>query len=228
MFTQTVSAAVPVITALDQTPLNQRRGGVTLTLTANSGQLKRSLQCKYTPHQAMVLIMPAGASKATHQLYREARFEAPEATSQAIDLQLTVRNDMERVFRGAGSALQFSIDGQARPAAQEAYMDFLNTQILPREQRVVKLSGLDGAMLQRAGALGIFLYDVPTRTDAAGNIQARENFEWYFKVTRRDTSETVSALPRTVWIRNEDASIINRAPGQITRCFDGVYPKDNY
>jgi hypothetical protein len=215
---------------MPQTPAVQPRGGVTLTLAAATGQIRRTLQCKYTPHQALVLIMPAGASKSTHQLYREARFEAPEATSSSVQLQLTVRNDMQRVFRGAGSALQFSIDGQAKPAAQEAYLDFLNTQILPREQRVVRLSPVAETLqsLQRAGAFGVFLYDVPTKTDAAGNVQARENFEWYFKVSRRDTTETVSVLPRTVWIPNEDARIINSAPGQITRCFDGVYPKDNY
>lgn len=227
-FTQRVSVSVPLLIPLAQTSAAQTKGGVSLSLTPIIGEIRRGLQCRYTPHQAMVLIMPAGASKSTHQLYREARFEAPIATGGPVALRFTVRNDMERVFRGAGAVLQFSIDGQARPAAQEAYVDFLNTIILPREQREIVVRDRTIANVQPSGRFGVFMYDVVTRTDAAGNVQARDNFEWYFSATRRDSSETVSALPRTVWIKNDDARAINSSPGQVTECFEGVYPKDNY
>ncbi|CAN5283468.1 hypothetical protein BH09GEM1_BH09GEM1_02200 [soil metagenome] len=154
--------------------------------------------------------------------------ESPIDHRSEVLFRFTIRNQMDRVFRGAGAVLQFSADGQARPLAQEAYVDILNTLILPREERQFTIKGPPASTLTQAGKLGVFLYDVVTQTDAAGNVQAKENFEWYYGVPRNDTSAVVSAPRRTVWIPNASANTINRAPNQITRCFDGVYPKDNY
>jgi hypothetical protein len=213
---------------LAQSTATQTRGGVSISLSPVTYQARRGLLCQYQPHQALVLFMPAGASKATHQLYREARFEGPVLASDQVLFRFKVLNQMNRVFRGAGSVLQFSVNGQARPVAQEAYIEFLNTLILPREEKEILIKGPATSSLVQGATLGVFLYDVVTKTDDAGNVQGRENFEWYYKVTAKDLTETVSAPRRTVWIPNEAARIINSAPNRITDCYDGVYPKDNY
>lgn len=227
-FTQTVTVSAPRVSPLPQTVAAQTRGGVSISLAPRTAEASRGLMCQYQPHQAMVLFMPAGATKATHSLFREARFEAPTLASGDVEFVFTIRNQMDRVFRGAGAVLQFSVNGQARPVAQDAYLDILNTIILPREEKQIVIRGPATSTLVQGGSLGVFLYDVVTTTDAAGNVQARQNFEWYYNVTSQEVSEPVSALRRTVWIPNDGARVINGAPGRITRCFDGVYPKDDY
>ena len=227
-FSRTITFDVPELTPLTQTAATQTRSGVSISLRIEPPQLYRNLMCQYRPHQAPVLFMPAGATKATHDLFREARFEAPGLSTRDVLFHFTITNRLDRVFRGAGAVLQLSVDGKAQPIAQNAYIDFLNTLVLPREVKEVTVRIPGSSDLIGGGALGVFLYDVVTKTNAAGNVQARENFEWYYKVKRNPVSETVSAPRRTVWVSKPDAQVIYANPDRITGCFDGVYPKDNY
>ena len=56
--------------------------------------------------------------------------------------------------------------------------------------------------LSEGGTLGVFLYDVVTEADAAGNPVTRDNFEWYFSLSFEEVSEAVTVQPETFWMPN--------------------------
>ena len=103
-----------------------------------------------------------------------------------FDLSLTIVNQSQRVFRGAGAVISYQVDGQE--AAWDTEGDsrevFLRTQILPGQQRQVRLRDIDHTGIADGATVGLYLYDVVTERDDAGEPLVRSNFEWFFAMTR--------------------------------------------
>jgi hypothetical protein len=60
------------------------------------------------------------------------------------------------------------------------YEEFLNGIVPPRNEAEFTIYGPTLDLLPDKGTIGIFLYDVVTATDVAGNTTQKQNYEWYF------------------------------------------------
>ncbi len=101
-------------------------------------------------------------------------------TPERLKVTLKVVNQLSRVFRGAGTVIQFTVAGKTWASKQEDYAEFTNVIIPPRGEQQIELYGPPMDSMPPTGNLGIFLYDVVTKTDAAGNITDKQNYEWYY------------------------------------------------
>jgi len=62
--------------------------------------------------------------------------------------------------------------------------DTLNAQILPGQQRQVRIDDLDHTGIADGATIGLYLYDVVVERDDAGVPTRRSNFEWFFTMQR--------------------------------------------
>jgi hypothetical protein len=101
---------------------------------------------------------------------------------ERLDFQVQITNQMDRVFRGAGAVISLIVD--ERPLLLEEFgtRDFLESVIVPRGRADVTIHGPPPTALPDSGLIALFIYDVVTETDDAGNPIKRENFEWYYRL----------------------------------------------
>ncbi len=93
---------------------------------------------------------------------------------------LKINNQMSRVFRGAGAVVQFNVGGRLVSVPQGQYAELSNLLLPPRNEADVHVVGPPLESITDGATVGLFLYDVVTRTDAAGNVTEKQNFEWYY------------------------------------------------
>jgi hypothetical protein len=174
------------------------------------------------------LVVPREVSPSTHQHVEETRYDAFTVTPENLSFLLTIRNQMNRVFRGAGAVVQFNVGGRVQGIDQSQYANLLATLIPPQGQTEIRLGGptIDALTSGTSQAiLGVFLSDIVVGIDNAGNIVARNNFEWFFNVQSNTVSETVPSTTRRVWIPNREAiTIMEATPGGGARMLPRVKP----
>jgi hypothetical protein len=189
---RTLSTRVPVITPLPESQQTQDRGGVKITVdpipygaTVQHHWQERAVN----PTFSELMNLPHGKTS----LFVEAT-DTPRLTVSPAQLQfqITVYNEMSRVFRGDGTVVQFRVAGRSVAVEQKNYADLVQLIIPPRQSQPIKVYGPDLNTMPEAGTtVGFFLYDVVTGTDKAGNVTAKQNFEWYFNVAFQEKQQAV-------------------------------------
>jgi hypothetical protein len=204
-----ISIDVPMITPLPETLETQVRSDVSITLAPVAFRSEVVDACRYSGSSAFAIFPPPGASLETHTAYNQTQTSILRMNPEGLTFVVTIRNNMDRVFRGAGALITMNVDGRTQGLEQSAYADFINVLVPPRSEAQVFIQGPDlETLLQDAGILAVFLYDVVTGMDNAGNITNRENFEWFFNISEESRSEVVQeSTPRLVWIPN---GVVNR------------------
>jgi len=226
------TAIVPDVSPLPETADTQEKGGVAISLAPVPFRVDRMPGCSYSFVTGFQLpLVPRGVSPETHQRMRESTFQAMAVTPNDMELLLTVRNRMNRVFRGAGAVVQFNVRGRLQGTDQSRYADFLGMLVPPQGEAQIRIAGppvsslfsgnrgetlgeLQSYINSGNATIGVFLSDVVTGIDNAGTIVARDNFEWFFKVQMTLLEEEVPAQSRNVWIPNREAvKIMEATPG---------------
>jgi hypothetical protein len=72
------------------------------------------------------------------------------------------------------------VGGKLIPFDNVDYKEFLNGIVPPRNETEFTIYGPTLDAVPDNSTIGIFLYDVVTATDAAGNATEKQNYEWYF------------------------------------------------
>jgi hypothetical protein len=177
---------MPIFTALPETKELQSKGGIQVSLTPISYQCRQD-------HEVSVKEVETDVSRATSGIVRQlpptpgARFVEVTTTPRLkvapdnLRFVVKINNQLPRVFRGAGTVVQFNVGGKLVAVDQTGYADLANIIVPPRTEQQVNIYGPPLSTLPDETTVGLFLYDVVTRTDAAGNITEKQNFEWYFK-----------------------------------------------
>ncbi len=227
-----VFADLPLIQPVSQTVEMQRQGGVTITVAPTHFDTVGRTACVYQfPPTSLFSITttPNGATFQTHQRFVEVQYHDIDATPPGLAFLVTIKNGMSRVFRGAGAVVQFNVDSHILAVEQSSYVEFLNVLIPPNNEAQVTISGPTLASLRDGATFGVFLYDVVTAIDNAGNVTKRDNFEWYFRVNRQRVSLKSSLVPTYVWVPRQFVPRIAQAvPGGTQtlinqdRCMPGV------
>ena len=214
--TLSIGAILRHVEPVGETSPTQTRGGLTLTLAPVSFDTVTTTACSYRPVELGLLQrVPEGVSERTHTLLEENRFGALRVRPTELTLLLTIRNQMDRVFRGAGAVVQFTVDQSVQAVEQSKYLEFLNTPITPGSETQIRMRGPSLPALRDGATFGVLLFDVVTAIDNAGNISNRDNFEWYFEVRHeviRRTLETVEGR-RRVWVLNGEARSVMASSG---------------
>jgi hypothetical protein len=71
---------------------------------------------------------------------------------------------------------------------------------LPQQEGDYEVSGPDLSVLPDNSTIGLFLYDMVTATDAAGNPTKRTNFEFYYTLSRQQKSQDMPVTVRRVML----------------------------
>ena len=112
-----------------------------------------------------------------------------------LQFLIKINNKLSRVFRGAGTVVQFNVGGKLLAVEQAGYAEMLQAIVPPRTEHQLKISGPPLDLLSDNATIGLFLYDVVTAVDAAGNVTEKQNFEWYFNYTTKVAEETGEVKP---------------------------------
>lgn len=196
----TLKYKVPNIEPLKETSLNQEKGGIMISIAPQRYTYIKKFSIEDTP-----LPGPLGGLIVTPGTKYFERREIPYAVVEPTILRfiVTIHNRLDRVFRGAGSVISFNVDGKVIAVDETGYRDFLNVIVPPLGQTQVRITGPSISSLPDKCVIGVFIYDVITEVDAAGNPKKKSNYEWYFNFSTQVIEETgsikVQPMQQTVY-----------------------------
>lgn len=147
-------------------------------------------------------IRPISSLLVLNNQYPADLIESPylQIEPKQVRFKVTINNHLDHVVRMAGTAVAFSVAGKTIALDQSGYSDFLNGIILPQQEGDYEISGPDIFSLPDNATIGLFLYDMVTATDPAGNPTKRTNFEFYYTLSRQDKSQDVPVTVRRVML----------------------------
>ena len=154
--------------------------------------------------------------------YRGETRQIPSVQIDPGNLRFKVRinNRLERVLRLAGAVVAYEVAGRTENVASANYQEFLNGIILPRQEAEFDLGGPALSVLKDQTTMGLFIYDVVTATDAAGNPTQRSNFEWYFTVRMEPRTQQADSSVKEITIDENGLKLLRQrgiASGQWAR-----------
>ena len=103
---------------------------------------------------------------------------------------IKIHNQLNRVFHGQGAVVQFNVDGKLIPFNNTDYKEFSGGIVPPLNDGDLAIYGPPLDSLKDKGTISIFLYDVVTATDVAGNTTEKQNYTWDFSYTMQTATDT--------------------------------------
>jgi len=197
--TVTVSADVPILSPMPETKQSQEKGGVQISVAPVTFQA--TLAATTTQHQATPTFGEILLPKPGPNAVFVEKVTAPTLRVSPERLRFTVKinNKLPRVFRAGGTVVQFNVAGKLAAVDQAGYAELTSAIIPPRGEQQVEVYGPAISSIPKECTIGLFFYDVPTRTDAAGNITEKQNFEWYFRYAVQRKEETANVTVVREW-----------------------------
>jgi hypothetical protein len=210
----TVSARFPTLTPIADTSASQVKGGVTIAVAP--------VEYKLTPvYASRVRQVSPGMKEAFLMPHQQGavfveRTCVPELKiiPNRLRFQVTVSNQMSRVFHGAGLVAQFNVAGKLVASDEKGYSELANAIIPPRSQQQFEILGPDLNTLPDQGSLVLFFYDVVTNVDAKGEVSEKQNFQLDFQFAVQTKEQAMEIPPPDkMWI----------SPGQrVAACVVGA------
>jgi len=181
----------PTMTPLQETKEMQLKGGVQIILAMEPFQCVSMIRTETRPGSPSFAEQLLGRKTHPGQRYVEVT-KTPyfSVKPERLKLTLKISNQLSRVFRGAGTVVQFTVAGKTWSNKVEDYAEFTNVIVPPRGEQQIEIYGPPTSAMPRQGNIGLFLYDVVTKTDAAGNITEKQNYEWYYNYVLQTKEET--------------------------------------
>lgn len=117
-----------------------------------------------------------------------------------IIFKLRISNKLGKVMRMAGSIISFQINNKTVALESSGYQELMQGMILPRQESEFILTGPKISTLKDNNTIAFMMYDVMTKTDAAGNPTERANFEWFYtyKKIPQQVNRTVTEAETTM------------------------------
>jgi hypothetical protein len=103
-----------------------------------------------------------------------------------------IHNQLNRVFHGQGAVVQFNVDNKLIPFNNTDYKEFSGGIVPPLNDGDLQIKGPPLDTLKEKGTISIFLYDVVTATDVAGNTTEKQNYTWDFSYTMQAVTDTAA------------------------------------
>ena len=196
-----VSVRFPSLNPLGDMNASQNKKGITIAVAPVEYKLAQSYESRIrrvTPSFKETLMMRHTQGDV---FVERTCIPAMKITPDRIRFQVTVSNQMPRVFHGAGLVVQFNIAGKLVATDEKGYSELANAILPPRSQQQFEIYGPELNTLPEQGALSLFFYDVVTSVDAAGNVTDKQNFEWDFQFTSQlKEQEMEIPPPDRMWV----------------------------
>lgn len=189
----TFSYRMPTITPVQTNQQSLTKGGVTITVTPAEYREDAGVQTDEVQDGGIGVTcrrVQGGIEVTPVRITRVTTTPTFAAAPDRLVFQVRLTNQMERVFRGAGTIVQFNVAGQLVSVPQGAYATLNNLLLPPRNEANVTIAGPLLSTIPEGSTVGLFLYDVVTDIDAAGNPRSKQNFEWYYRFTSQEISKT--------------------------------------
>ena len=204
----TVKCTYPTIAALPETKEVQAKGGINIGLAPGTFNCTKGTSQKRVPDAPTLgeqlqlgLLMRQGDSSANWQLVETTITPTFSVVPDKIAFRVKINNQMPRVFRGAGTVVLYNFAGKNKSISQNEYAELSNIIVPPRSEAEVTIYGPSFTEMPDKATLGIFLYDVVIKTDQAGNILEKQNFEWYYNYQHQYKEEVGEVAKTRTWIR---------------------------
>lgn len=190
-----VSVKIPTLAPLGETQPLQEKGGLKISLAPVTYQVKTVYQNK--DHHVFQSFKEKLLNDCQPPSVFVERTRVPTRTIDPDRLRFTVvvSNQMPRVFHGVGIAVQFNVAGKVYAVDGAGYADLRNAIIPPRSEQQVEIYGPPLSTLPDKANVGLFFYDVVTKTDSAGNVTEKQNFEWFYDYSVQLKEEEVQLDP---------------------------------
>ncbi|MEZ4942163.1 MAG: hypothetical protein R3D58_14895 [Saprospiraceae bacterium] len=184
------SYELPVLVAVEQTKQNQTKGGVTVS-------------CEITPFEVVKLIdeekelVTADPDKPGYDIYKVAskpRFKVQSAydKSEHIWFNIRIKNNQDRILKLKDVAIIMLIDGVAFNIPEEAREEWIGGMLVKGFEKTQMIRGPKISGLITDKIVYFSINDVPTMYTPAGEVAKKENFEWYYQVTKQKITKQES------------------------------------
>jgi len=198
--TVTLSADVPSLAAIEETAQTQVKGDVRITVSQDTYGVEESIRTEVrqiAPPSKFGLVL----SPCENGVYVE-KTQIPElhVTPDHLMFHVHINNQMSRVFNGKGLVVEFNVANKVVSVDPSGYGDLVHVIISPRGEQDITIVGPEINQIPAPSTVGLSLYDVVTKTDQAGNVVEKQNYEWYFSYKTQATQKqfTVPA-PEVGW-----------------------------
>lgn len=188
--TATLACKVPVLTPLPETRQSQEKGGIEISVAPASYKAALETivkQRRVEPNLAESLQMLSipEAQRANYIVVEETRRSSLKPSPDRLAFLIKINNKLPRVFRGAGTVVQFNVSGKLLAVDQGGYAEMVQSIVPPRTEQQLIINGPALDLLGDSGTVGLFLYDVVTAIDNAGSVTEKQNYEWYFNYSTK-------------------------------------------
>lgn len=195
-----VTCQQPNTTPLQETKEIQTKGGIQIIVAMQPFQCVPAVRRQVRPATPDLAEQILGAKTHPGQHYVETT-STPyfDVRPDRLKVTLKIVNQLPRVFRGAGAVVQFTVAGKTWANKQEDYAEFSNVIIPPRGEQQIEIYGPPVNAIPPQANLGLFLYDVVTKVDPAGNVVEKQNYEWYYSYGLQTKQEQGSVQVARGW-----------------------------
>lgn len=209
----TVRCVYPLIVPLPTTKELQNKGGINISLAPNSfecvdrfrsssREIPRNL-FDFNENYSLASFINSGAGgrPENYKLVETTRTPVYAVDPEKVSFRIKINNQMPRVFRGAGTVVLYNFGGKNTSISSQDYAELTNIIVPPRTEAEVRILGPSFKDVPENTTLGIFLYDVVTKTDNAGNIVEKQNFEWYYNYQTQFKEASREIVTSRNWVR---------------------------
>jgi hypothetical protein len=201
----TVKCTYPVISPLPETRELQEKGGVSISLAPGSFQCTKAVartsrEVAPTFGESMQLAS-SGGNKQFYRMVESTNTPVYKVNPEKVAFRVKITNQMPRVFRGSGTVVLYNFGGKNASISSNEYGELTNILIPPRASMEVTIYGPTFQQIPEKTTLGIFLYDVVTKTDNAGNIVEKQNYEWYYAYQVQVKEEAMEVSKSRQWMK---------------------------
>lgn len=182
----------------------QSKGGLDITVVPALYKAVRADKTTITQAQPSlgIVILVSPEDKKNNVYVQEVTVPQLKAAPSRVEFTVKIHNQLNRVFHGQGAVVQFNVDGKLIPFNNTDYKEFSGGIVPPLNDADLKIYGPPLDMLKDKGTISIFLYDVVTATDVAGNTTEKQNYTWDFSYTMQAVTETGELKRTQRWMDN--------------------------
>lgn len=191
-----VTAQLPTFAPLAESNPTQEKGGLRISTAPVAYKVETALSFTNSRVNASFKENLLGPDITANHMIERTFTPIAKVSPDKLRFSVHISNQMSRVFRGAGTVVQFNVAGKLVSPDPSGYAELVNMIIPPRSEQIVEVYGPSIDTIPNTTTVGIFFYDVVTNTDAAGNITEKQNFEWYYQYVTQDTPTEVEVPPR--------------------------------
>ena len=200
----TINCDVPTFTPLAGTTDSEEQGGIRIFVTPGPYSCvpsSKTTRAAVDPSLGDYITRPPATNPQQPPVFVEDT-QTPTllAAPDRLVFSITIKNNLPRVFRGSGTVVMYNIGGKNQNVDQSNFSELNNLIVPPQTEAQVTIYGPPLAQIDPQQKLALYLYDVVTKTDAAGNVTQKQNFEWDYKYTLTAKTQQGMVTKSRHWI----------------------------